>query len=104
MGVAVSTWRLANAVSRLGQLGVVAGTALADVLARRLQEGDPGGHMRRALDHFPFREMADRVRRSYYIPGGKGPRESYQHLPVCTKDSPTQTMELTVVANFVEIY
>src|ERR1017187_5367199 len=104
MGVAVSTWRLANAVSRLGQLGVIAGTALADVLARRLQDGDPGGHMRRALAHFPFPEMADRVRRSYYIPSGKSARESYQHLPVCTKDSPTQTMELTIVANFVEVF
>jgi nitronate monooxygenase len=104
MGVAVSTWRLANAVSRLGQLGVIAGTALADVLARRLQDGDPGGHMRRALDHFPFPEMAYRVRQAFYIPGGKTARESYQHLPVCTKDSPTQTMELTVVANFVEVF
>src|ERR1035441_7937687 len=64
MSVAVSNWRLANAVSRLGQLGVIGGTALADVLARRLQDGDPGGHMRRALAHFPFPEMADRVRRS----------------------------------------
>jgi nitronate monooxygenase len=104
MGVAVSTWRLAAAVSRLGQLGVVAGTALADVLARRLQDGDPDGHMRRALEHFPFREMADRVRRSYYIPGGKGTRESYLHLPVYEKDSPSQTMELTIVANFVEVF
>lgn len=28
MGVGVSNWRLANAVSKLGQLGVVSGTAL----------------------------------------------------------------------------
>lgn len=28
MGVAVSNWRLVRAVSRLGQLGVVSGTAL----------------------------------------------------------------------------
>jgi nitronate monooxygenase len=104
MGVAVSTWRLANAVSRLGQLGVVAGTALAEVLARRLQDGDPGGHMRRALRQFPFPEMADRVRQSYYIPGGKGSRESYRIPPLYAKDSPTQIMELTVVANFVEIF
>ena len=41
MGVATSGWRLARAVSQLGQLGVVSGTLLAVVLARRLQEGDP---------------------------------------------------------------
>ena len=49
MGVAVSAWQLARAVSLTGQLGVVSGTALDLVLARRLQIGDPGGHMRRAL-------------------------------------------------------
>ena len=49
MGAGVSEWRLANAVARCGQLGVVAGTALDIIMARRLQLGDPGGHMRRAL-------------------------------------------------------
>ena len=46
IGAGVSNWRLAQAVSRLGQLGVVSGTALDQILARRLQDGDPGGHMR----------------------------------------------------------
>ena len=40
MGVAVSDWRLANAVASHGQLGVVAGTALESVLARRVTRGD----------------------------------------------------------------
>ncbi len=43
MGVAVSNWRLANAVSRSSALGVVSGTALDTVLIRNLQDGDPGG-------------------------------------------------------------
>ena len=42
MGAGVSSWRLARAVSSTGQLGVVSGTALDVILARRLQEGDPG--------------------------------------------------------------
>lgn len=49
MGVTVSGWRLARAVSKEGQLGVVSGTALDLVLARQLQLGDVGGHLRRAL-------------------------------------------------------
>jgi nitronate monooxygenase len=32
MGVGVSNWRLAQAVSKLGQLGVVSGTALDQLL------------------------------------------------------------------------
>ena len=43
MGVAVSSWQLARAVSKAGQLGVVSGTALDTVIARRLQDGDAGG-------------------------------------------------------------
>ena len=39
MGVAVSSWSLARAVSAAGQLGVVSGTALDAVLARRLEDG-----------------------------------------------------------------
>ena len=61
MGAGVSNWRLAKTVSRLGQLGVVSGTALDQIFSRRLQDGDPGGHMRRGLDHFPFPEMAERM-------------------------------------------
>src|ERR1019366_5223994 len=72
MGAGVSNWRLAQAVSRVGQLGLVSGTALDQILARRLQDGDSGGHMRRGLDAFPCRPMAERVWRSYFIPGGRG--------------------------------
>ena len=36
MGVAVSNWRLARAVAKCGQLGVVSGTALDQVVLRRL--------------------------------------------------------------------
>ena len=61
MGAGVSDWRLARAVSQTGQLGVVSGTAVAAILARRLQVGDPGGHMRRALEHFPIPGVAAHV-------------------------------------------
>ena len=58
MGAGVSSWYLANTVANLGQLGVVSGTAIELIVARRLQDGDEGGHMRRALAAFPFPEMA----------------------------------------------
>src|SRR5215510_12491432 len=103
MGAGVSSWRLARAVSQLGQLGVVSGTALDLILARRLQDGDPGGHMRRGLDRFPNREMADRIWQAYYVPGGKPPGAPYKSLPTHSKNSPIELQELCVLANFVEV-
>jgi nitronate monooxygenase len=103
MGVGVSNWRLARAVSGLGQLGVVSGTALDQVLARRLQDGDPGGHMRRGLDRFPSQEMAERVWREYYIPGGKTARDAYRTPPMHGMTNPRLLQELCIVANFVEV-
>jgi nitronate monooxygenase len=104
MGAGISDWRLARAVSRLGQLGVVSGTALDQIMARRLQEGDPGGHIRQALSHFPFPRMAERILQAYYIPGGKSPLASYKTAPMHTKDSPRELKELCIVANFVEVF
>jgi len=104
MGAGVSSWRLAQAVSKLGQLGVVSGTALDSILARRLQDGDPGGHMRRGLDHFPIPEIAERIWRTYYIPGGKPERAPYKALPSHSKDTPIELQELCVAANFVEVF
>jgi nitronate monooxygenase len=104
MGVGVSNWRLAQAVSRFGQLGVVSGTALDQVFARRLQDGDLGGHMRRGLDHFPFREMAERVWSACYISGGKRAGEPYRKLPAHALNGPRELQELCLVANFVEVF
>jgi nitronate monooxygenase len=104
MGIAVSNWRLASAVSRLGQLGVVSGTALDQVFARRLQDGDPGGHMRRAIDRFPFPEMAKRIWDTWHIPGGKAASQPYRRPKAATKDGPREVRELCIVANFAEVF
>lgn len=104
MGAGVSNWRLAQAVSRIGQLGLVSGTALDQILARRLQDGDSGGHMRRGLDAFPSSSMAQRVWQSYFIPGGKDERTPYKSVPSLTKDNPRDLAELCIVSNFVEVF
>ena len=103
MGVGVSNWRLAQAVSRMGQLGVVSGTALDQVFVRRLADGDPGGHMRRGLDVFPFPEMARRVWQEYFIPGGKAKDAPYPLAPMNQRRAPRKLIELCMVANFVEV-
>ena len=104
MGVAVSSWPLAREVARTGQLGVVSGTALDVVVARRLQDGDVGGHVRRALEHFPVPAMADRVLRRYHRQGGRGSGQPYTPVPKLRLDPSAGVLELSVVANFVEVW
>jgi nitronate monooxygenase len=104
MGVAVSGWILARTVSRLGQLGVVSGTGLAILLARKLQLGDPDGQLRHALQQFPFPAVADRVLAQYFVPGGKSPTAPFKPVPMPTLKPGPAFVELTVASNFVEVF
>jgi nitronate monooxygenase len=104
MGAGVSDWRLARAVSSQGQLGVVSGTAIDVILVRRLQMGDPGGHMRRGLDHFPVPAIAERIWQQYYVPGGKRAGQPFRPLPLHDLNAPRERAELCVAGNFVEVF
>ena len=104
MGAGVSDWRLARAVAKTGQLGVVSGTALATILARRLQIGDPGGHMRHALENFPVPGVAARVLADYFIAGGKSADAPFKLTPMPGLVSRPDYTALTVAANFVEVF
>lgn len=104
MGVAVSDWRLARAVSRCGQLGVVSGTGINTVLVRRLQDGDPGGHMRRAMECFPIRRAGEHAAHRYYRLHGLPAGEPYTMLPVPRQVMSPAQQELTMLAAFVEVF
>jgi len=104
MGVGVSSWQLASAVARAGQLGVVSGTALDVTLARRLQDGDPDGQMRRALDAFPDQSMARRILDRYFLPDGRPPGTPYRTVPKPSLRQSVLGQELTVAGNFVEVW
>lgn len=104
MGVAISSWRLARAVSALGHLGVVSGTALDVVLARRLQLGDPGGEIRHALDAFPDPEVAREVWDRYFVPGGKPPLDAFRNVPMFVARPSRRLETLAVVAGFAEVF
>src|SRR5450759_2387241 len=82
MGAGVSDWRLARAVAQTGQLGVVSGTALAAILAGRLQVGAPDGQMRHALENFPVPGVAARILADYFIPGGKPANVPFKLSPL----------------------
>ncbi len=103
MGVGVSGWRLARAVSVAGQLGVVSGVGLDTLLARRLQLGDAGGHIRRALGHFPFPDAVRRILDRYFVAGGLGPGQRFRPAAAPSLRSSLASTQLAVAANFVEV-
>ncbi len=132
MGAGVSGWPLAREVAAHGQLGVVSGTALDAILVRRLARGDPGGHVRRAMNAFPLPDVVRRVLKRYSPPGDPprdGPdrdptddagRDAGARTPPAATDAdagqryklvplPRATLtpareELLVLANFVEVH
>ena len=103
MGVGVSSWELARAVSRKGQLGVVSGVALEVVHARRLNDGDPGGHLRRAYERFVRPDVVERVLRRYYRQRGRPPGTRYLTVASHRLEPPSSLVDLTVLANFAEV-
>ncbi|WP_261664496.1 nitronate monooxygenase [Deinococcus sp. Marseille-Q6407] len=104
MGVAISDWRLARAVSTAGQLGIVSGTGIDSLLTRRLQDGDPGGHVRRALAHFPNPEMAQRALDGYFLEGGRAEGQPYKRVPLPSVGRLDPAWDLAIVGGFVETW
>ncbi|WP_229670809.1 nitronate monooxygenase [Deinococcus aquiradiocola] len=100
----MSGWPLARAVSRAGQLGVVSATCLDTVMVRRLQDGDPGGHTRRALAHFPSQDAVREVLDRYFLPGGRAAGQPYRRVPLPGVPLQPENERLTVMANFVEVW
>jgi len=104
MGIAVSGWTLANAVSSAGQMGVVSGTAIDAVLVRRLQLGDPDGAIRRACAAFPIPGVVDDILDRYFIEGGKKTDARFKQKPMGKLKPSRRLQDLIVVANFVEVW
>ncbi len=104
MGVAISDWRLAKAVSQLGQLGVVSGTGINRVMASRLMDGDLSGNVRRALANFSLPEPVQNMIDRYYTPGGKSAETPYKTPAAYTIKPPQFLDQVTALANFVEVY
>jgi nitronate monooxygenase len=104
MGIGVSSWQLARAVARRGQLGVVSGTAIDSLLTRRLQDGDPDGDMRRALAAFPIPGAAEAVLNRHFLPDGRRAGVPYRPLPMWQQKVSKAREQVAIVAAFVEVY
>ena len=98
MGVYVSGCDLARAVSEEGQQGTVSGVVPERVFAHILQQGDPGGHMRRALKTFPFPDVAKKVLNEYFVEGG------VRNVPIFTITPPYILVALSICANYALVW
>ena len=103
MGVAVSNWRLAQAVARTGQLGVVSGTGMDRVIGCRLQEGDLDGGVRRVLAKFPIQPLAERILQQWYVPGGISRPGAFRSWPMTSHEPGADNLALLVAGAYVEV-
>lgn len=104
MGVGISGWVLARAVSMNGQLGVVSGTAMDAVLARRLWDGDPGGAYRRAIEAFPIPSVASEILTRFFRPEGREDGAPYTPFPMHKRVLDVWQEKLLTLANFAEVF
>jgi NAD(P)H-dependent flavin oxidoreductase YrpB (nitropropane dioxygenase family) len=123
MGVRISWWVMSRIVSMMGGLGVVSGTGLEIVYPRLLQDGDPGGNVRRAFTELVRRQPALsgpvwEIYDKYYIEGGRAPGTPYKPVPLCRLASienfrpgpdsfwelPREMQVLVLAANFAEVW
>lgn len=104
MGIGVSNWVLARAVSLAGQLGVVSGTCIDSVFIRRLQDGDRDGHVRAALNDFPYQSVCKEILDKYFLPEGRKPGQQYKLLPLHSIPANRFRDIVTVVGSFVEVH
>jgi nitronate monooxygenase len=102
MGIAISSWPLARAVSSAGQVGVVSGTAIDNVFVRRLQDWGVDDMLRSVLDRFPLQSVVDDVVNRFGTVRRKT-SAPYLSLPMLTQRSRRRSIDLIVLASFVEV-
>jgi nitronate monooxygenase len=56
------------------------------------------------MGHFPVPEIAQKVRDKFFVQGGKAEGEAFKRTPMFTLKPVRGLQELTVVANFVEVF
>ena len=102
MGIAISGWPLARAVATAGQLGVVSGTAINTVFARRLQDHGVDEALGRVLARFPVQGVVDEVL-GHYASSRRAKDTPYRNVPMLTLHSSQRSIDLLVLASYVEV-
>ncbi len=103
MGIAISSWKLAGEVAAKGAMGVVSGTVISEVFARRLQDGDMDEPMKQALAEFPDQDLVNKIVDRYYLPGGRMLAQPYKGTPVFGLRSNGLAVELNLLGAYTEV-
>ena len=103
MGVAVSHWRLARTVAESGGLGVISGVGPDLLLARMLQDGDPGGHVRGVLARYPDTDAVERTLSRFFRDGGREPGTPYRPIPKLDLNQKMDAVRLTAMGTYVQV-
>jgi len=104
MGIGVSNWKLARAVSMRGHLGVVSGTCIDSVLVRRLQDGIDSFDIRAAMDRFPLPDVSMRTLKAYFLADGRPDDTPYKLLPMWREKVSKAREQITMLASYVEVH
>ena len=102
MGIAISGSPLARAVSLAGQLGVVSGTAIDNVFVRRLQNFGVSESLREVLEKFPVPTIVESAL-AKFATARRRAGEPFKTLPMLTHLSKRSSIDLVVLASFVEV-
>ncbi len=103
MGVSVSGWKLARAVALKGEIGVISGICLDNVMVRELQNGDPENR-REALSHYPDQNIVEEIIDEFYVEGGIPPDQPYKLLPIHGVEPPARLQRILSAAVFSEVF
>ena len=105
MGIYISTPFLARTCSKRDNvLGTVSCVAAEKIMPRILQNGDPGGHIRLALEHFPFPSVADHILKEYFVDGDVADGHKFKAIPTFNLSPRPDLIELAVAASFVFVW
>ena len=104
MGIRISPPSLAKICSCNGALGTVSCVGAERLLARILQSGDPGGHYRRALEHFPFQDVVECILAEYFVEGGIYEDWEFKKVPAFSLQPRRDLIELAVAASFAFVW
>ncbi len=106
MGFNITDWSFTNLLARLGILPTLSGVGAHTLVTRILQEGDIGGHIRRASKYFPFQKNnnAERVINKYFVEGGIPKGKKYKVIPNIPLEPNEDLIDLMIFSNFALVW
>ena len=104
MGVGVSSWQLASAVAGAGGLGVISGVGPDLLVSRMLQDGDAGGHVRRALATYPDQVFVAQTLERYFLADGRPAGAPFRPIPRLDLHQKLDAVRLSALGAYIQVW